>query len=120
MLFQAFLDMFGSTWATGEYQDYCEVRLIYNHSDQYTYRKIGDEWYLGLCSQKVTVTNIASEQYYYNAAASSGKTLTRNRNVNVIQKSPHYDSPWATAYQWCFDPKTEWIKWKIGSVTFSF
>lgn len=119
-LLQAFNDVFGTTWATGSTSDYLQVRLIYDDIKQWTYRKMGNEWRLGLCTQKSTVTNIASEQYYFNSAKNAGKTLARNRNVSVVHKSPHFDSPWATAYQWVTSPLTEWVSWKCGSVTFSF
>lgn len=119
-LLQAFNKVYGTTWATGSTTDYCRVGLIYNKTDQWTYRQIGNDWYLGLCTQKAIVTNIASRQYYYNAAKRQGKTYPTNRSVSVTHKSPHFDSPWATAYQWCYDTKTEWMTWRCGGVTFYF
>jgi hypothetical protein len=118
-LFQAFCNMFG-TWATGSTSDFVSVRLIYDNTDQWTYRKVNNQWLLGLCSQKAVVTNIASEQYYYNSAQQAGKTYSPERSVSVTHKSPHFDSPWATAYQWCYNPVDEWMKWRCGSVTFVF
>ena len=85
-----------------------------------TYMQIGNEWHLGLCAQKATVTNIASEQYYYNSEKRQGKTKTQSRIVNTVHKSPHFDSPWATAYQGYYNPLTEWMTWKCGSITFTF
>ncbi|NLB41544.1 MAG: hypothetical protein GX815_04660 [Clostridiales bacterium] len=59
-LLQAFNNMFGTTWATGSTEDFCQVKLIYDNTDQWTYRKIGNDWYLGLCSQKAVISNISS------------------------------------------------------------
>ena len=119
-LLQAFNNMFGTTWATGSTEDFCQVKLIYDNTDQWTYRKIGNDWYLGLCSQKAVISNISSVQCYYNAAQQKGKSYPTSRNITKTHKSPHFDSPWATAYQWCYDPLTEWMTWKCGGVTFSF
>lgn len=117
-LLQAFINEFGPEWATGSTSDHLQVRLIFDSTIKYTYREVGSNWYLGLCTQKVNITNIASEQYYYNG--NSGKTFTYDRDVSKVYKSPHFDSPDATAYQWYNSTKTEWLSWQCGSVMFSF
>ena len=43
-----------------------------------------------------------------------------DRPVSVTIKSTHFDSPWATAYQYCMSPQTEWMSCKIGGVTMVF
>lgn len=118
-LFQAFLNDHGSI-AGGHRDDYLQIRLIYDDIKQWTYAQNGDEWILGLCTEQVTVTKVGSEQYYYNTLSGTGHTTTTDRAVNVVQKSEHFDSPWATAWQWLSTPLTEWIYWKVGSKTFYF
>ena len=31
-----------------------------------------------------------------------------------------FGTPWATAYQGYYNPLTEWMTWKCGSITFTF
>ena len=119
-LFQAFVNQYGASWATGSSSDFLSVRLIYNNIDQWTYASINSTWRLGLVTQYVKITNIRSDQHYWNSKTSTRKTHTTQRNPGIIMKSAHYDSPWATAYQWMNSPKTEYISWKIGSVTYRF
>lgn len=94
------------------------MRLIYDDVKQWTYAQQGDEWYLGLCTQKVTVTKVGTEQYYFNGT--SGKTTTKDVTTNKSQESEHYASPWATAYQWQNYPLTEWLDWEVDGRTFVF
>jgi hypothetical protein len=119
-LYDAFANAYGASWATGATNDYVQVKLIYDNTDQWTYRNINGDWYLGLVSQKAVISNIASVQYYYNKAKLSGKTFERSRNVSVTHKSSDFDSPWAVAYQWCNNHVNETLSWQCGGVLFYF
>lgn len=119
-LYDAFANMFGISWATGATDDSVQVRLIYDNTDQWTSRNINGEWYIGLVTQKVVISNIASEQYYWNSVNRQGHTYPKNRNVSVTHKSSNFDSPWAVAYQWCYNPVTEYMHWQRGGVLFYF
>ncbi len=119
-LLKDFNNTYGTTWVTMSSEDFLEVALTYDKIDQWTYRQVGNEWHLGLVTQKATVTNIYSRQYYFNLKKREGREKKTDRNVNIVFKSPHFDSPWATAYQWVNSPREEWMTWKCGSVTFKF
>lgn len=95
---QIFYNQYSSAIINGHTNDYLQVRLIYDDVDQWTYGKSGDIWKLGLITAKATITKIGIEQYYYDSAVSKGRTATSDRYVNLIHKSPHFDSPWATAW----------------------
>jgi uncharacterized protein DUF5022 len=116
-----FISQWGSSYITGHRNDYLQMRLIYNDAKQWTYREYApssNDWRLGLCTQRVTVTKVGTEQYYFNG--SSGRTTTRDTSTSFTFKSTHYDSPWATAYQWVSSPLTEWVSWKCAGKTFLF
>lgn len=117
---QAFTDAYGDEWISRNTQDFVQVRLIYNCIDQWTYAKVGNTDYLGLCTQKVTITKIGSEQYYYNTQYNQGKTFDTERIVNTVVKSEHFDSPWATAWQWVGNTATEYVAWTACGKTYYF
>ncbi len=119
-LFQAFVNLYGNSWATGHYSDTLQVKLKYDKVLQWTYREIGDEWHLGLHSQKVTINEIDSFQYYYNSATRTGRDFETHREPHTICQSEHFSSPWATAYQWCNSPLSEGCSWRCGKTTFVF
>lgn len=119
-LLSSFISLYGSSYVTGSTSDYAEAHVTYNCTDQWTYRQVGNEWYLGLCSQKAVVTKMYQRQYYYNSSTRTGKEYVTDRPVSVTIKSTHFDSPWATAYQYCMSPQTEWMSCKIGGVTMVF
>ncbi|MDR0813516.1 MAG: hypothetical protein LBO63_05910 [Oscillospiraceae bacterium] len=118
-LLQSAINQIAANTISGHTSDFLQVRIIYNDVQQWTYLNAGGEWLLGLASQQVTVTQNSSEQYYYNAAA-GGRTFTSNRTVNVVTKTDHFDSPWAYAYQYAYNPRSEGITAKVGSKTLYF
>ena len=63
----SFISLYGSSYVTGSTSDFAEAHVTYNCSDQWTYRQVGNEWYLGLCSQKAVITKMYQRQYYYNS-----------------------------------------------------
>lgn len=87
---------------------------------QWTYGQTGTEWYLGLVTQKVTVTQVGTEQYYYNDEINTGETVKKDVSVSKVYKSKSFDSPWAKAWQYINYPDTEYIEWKVGNRTFMF
>lgn len=74
-----------------------QMGLIYDDVLQWTYGAIGTEWYLGLVTQKVTVTRVGTEQYYYNDDINIGETINEDVSVYKVYKSENFDSPWAKA-----------------------
>lgn len=119
-LLSSFISLYGSSYVTGSTSDFAEAHVTYNCSDQWTYRQVGNEWYLGLCSQKAVITKMYQRQYYYNSTTRTGKEYVTDRSVSVTIKSPHFDSPWATAYQYCMSPQIEWMSYKVGGITLYF
>lgn len=113
-----FIEQWGSSYITGHNNDYFQMRLIYDCEKQWIFTQVGSSWNMGLATQKVTVTKVGTEQYYYNGSV--GKTTTRDDTVSVTKKSQHFESPWATAYSNQNNPQTEWISWKVASKTFTF
>lgn len=119
-LYQMFESVYGSTWATGSTSDKVQINVNYNNTVQYTSANVGGSWYTGLVTQKVTSNYVKSLQFYWNREANSGKTLTKDNYHTINDKSPHYDNPWAEAYQNMYVGETEWLSWKAGGRTFSF
>lgn len=116
-----FVDVFGTSYITGHRNDYLQMRLIYDDVKQWTYREYAygtEDWRLGLCTQKVTITQVGVEQYYYNG--SSGQTETSDVSVNTVFSSEHFDIPNPIAYQWISSPLTEWVEWQCAGKTFFF
>lgn len=116
----AFTSVFGNNWIGGHAEDFLQMRLQFDDVKQWTYGNAGDGWRLGLCTENVVLTKIGVEQYYYNKESRIGRSQTSDNYVNVNVKSPHYDSPWATAWQYMLSPEEEWINWKVAESVFSF
>lgn len=115
-LYQAFVDLYGSNFASGYAENSYKVAITYSGTTQYTYGQSGStDWLLGLATQKITINNIDWVQYYFNK-----QTQTGNRSCSLTQKSPHFDSPWATAYNNLTYGATEWVSCKIGNATYWF
>jgi len=96
-LLRGWINYTGKNIAFGHYDDFLQVRLIYDVVNSWTYGQVVDTWHLGLSSQKATVTNIASEQYYFGSSTQRGYTYPQSRDVNVVHKTKHFDDPWAIA-----------------------
>ena len=116
---KAFTDLFGLGWITGHSSDYLQMRLFFDDIKQWTYGKTGSGWQLGLCTEKVTLLKVGHEQYYYNNGR-GGELENSDRSVKQVMMSEHFDSPWATAWQWTTAPLTEWVTWKVHNKTFVF
>lgn len=106
--------------ATGSFPDYCQVRLIYNKAEQFTYRMVNNNWLLGLISESVTVTQQGTETYLYDSNARKGDTTTTDESVNIYIETAHYANPWETAYQNYRLREEEVTSWQIGTKTFYF
>ena len=119
-LFQAFVDLYGSTPLTGHTDDYLQVKLEYNKVEQYTYGKMSanDSWRLGLHSQSVTVKKIFVEEYFCTNGV--GHTLNKSYSKNLNKVTQHYDSPWATAWSSINNPMVETVSWKVYGTYVSF
>lgn len=101
--------------------DYLQLMLVYNDQVQMTHTKMADgTWALGLTSSAVQVTRIGTCQYYRYYSGSAPNPCTKERYINEIRKSPHYDNPWATAYQYQLQPEEELLRWRVGSTTYLF
>ncbi|MDR2487625.1 MAG: hypothetical protein LBD12_06620 [Clostridiales Family XIII bacterium] len=121
-LWQAFKNHYNVTTVTGSTRDLLEVYLLFDCIDQHTYAQYGSSWNLGLYSQKITIIYEWQRQYYYNDNSGKGKDFQDDRWVSVPHQSKHYDSPWATAYQYQFStvPYEEKLSWKVHEKIFSF
>ncbi len=119
-LLQAFYNQYGTSWVTGSTSDFFQMRIIYNDIKQWTYGKTAYGWQLGLGSEKVTLTQVDSEEYHYNSSKREGKTYQSSNIVSTYRQSPHFDSPWATAWQWLPGGISEWVSWKVGNKEFVF
>jgi len=116
----AFTSVWGSSFITGETQDYLQISVEYDDIKQWTYASFSGEWLLGLASQQSILTRIYSRQYYWNSTTRTGHTVdTTNTNITTIQSS-HFSSPWAYAYQHQFSPVSEWTQWCVGNKTVLF
>jgi hypothetical protein len=121
-LLQYFMDLTDVQTVTGSTEDFLQVRMIYNKTTRSTFVVNSDYTLsLGCISKRVTVTNIASEQYYCNNG--NGSTESSSRDVSMSQQTENYASPYAEAY-WRVSsgltPLYEDIEWEVGSVTFLF
>ena len=116
----AFTSQWGNSFITGSYKDYLQISVTYDDVKQWTYALSGGSWALGLATEKTTVTEIASTQYYWNSSASTGHKVDTCKSTNYTFQSSHYSSPWAYAYQNQFSPVSEWSKWCVGGKTFLF
>jgi hypothetical protein len=118
-----YLDYLSLTTVTPNYNDTLQVRLIYNKTTRSAFWNDGGIWKLGVITRKVTVTNIATEQFYYNGG--NGVTVPSNRNVSQVKAGANYDSPYSEAYLRASNPSLfstldEQIKWGVGNLTFLF
>lgn len=109
------------TLTSASASDYLQVMLVYNDQVQMTHTKMADgTWALGLTSSAVQITRIGVCQYFRHYSGTKPNPNTYDRYVSEIRKSPHYDDPWATAYQYQQLPEEELIRWYVGSATFLF
>lgn len=107
--------------ATGSFSDFCMARLIYDKAEQFTYRMKNNEWKLGVISERVTITNIATETYLYSSVTNSGETAKSDKTVNIRMETENFFSPWETAYQnYGIYFVEELVSWQMGGRTFYF
>ncbi len=119
-LFRAFMNAWGGEWVTGTTKDKSEMYIQYDNIDQWTYKQVGDEWRMGLCTQRATVTKIWAREYYWDVAKNKGIDWNNTRYVSIMHMSPDFSSPWAKAYQYAGNPYLEWMNGRCGNVTFCF
>lgn len=109
------------TLTSASASDYLQLMLVYNDQVQMTHTKMADgTWALGLTSSAVQVTRIGTCQYYRHYSGSAPNPCTEERYISETRKSPHYDNPWATAYQYQLQPEEELLRWTVGSTTYLF
>ncbi|HBR03986.1 MAG TPA: hypothetical protein DD738_15405 [Ruminiclostridium sp.] len=99
--------------------DFTQMELKYDGVSQWTYGLYdGTNWYLGYCSQKITIKQITEyQQFVVNGVGTQESTY---QYPNTITKSPDFDFPWRTAYYNLFNPVIEWISYEVNGMTWYF
>ena len=116
-----YFNQYFPTYVTGHTNDFLQIRLVYDVTDQWTYMQDYDgRWKLGLISQNVHIDSAHSLQYYYNATLRDGRSLESHRYPNIDLPTENFADPWAAAYQWSVQTKREEFTWKVGNVVFEF
>ena len=98
--------------------DFTQIEIKYDGVSQWTYGQIGNDWYLGYCSQKVTVNQITMYQQFVVNGVGTQKYSYKYPYTTV--KSANFDSPWSTAYSWLYNPIADWVSYKINGTTWYF
>ena len=116
-LLAAILNLVGGNYVSGTTSDFMQIFLEYDDCSQWTYLIAGSEWWLGLCTQEVTVNRVG----FYGKLGGVVKGPNAF-NVSATQRSAHFSSPWSTAWAnaGSIAPPTEWLSWKIGNTTILF
>ena len=126
-IWESFTDKFGTKTFTGSTRDFCEVYLIYDDIDQWTYVDMGNGngWEIGLISGQTTITEVKGKLYAYDQNTRTGQTeiIDENHFEDIdmnTQPTKHFKNPWATAYQYASNPEYEYISWQVGRNIFKF
>lgn len=114
--------MFPSGYVTGSTSDYCQLSMTYNKIDQWTYANLGSGWAFGLKSQAILVHGCNWVEYFYSPELRTGKTFYHNLSCSNYLLSPHFNNPWAFAYQKAISGYSwnEDVSAKYGSKTFVY
>lgn len=120
-LLQAFINAYSGFTFGGTYDDYAQADILYNKTEQWTYRMVDEYWKLGLVSESVTILELDSEVYFWNSSLKEGKRNRTEREVtDMVISSDNFSNPWATAYQHYQSAIIEEVSWKVGSKTCYF
>lgn len=106
---------------TASNQDFLEMRLVFNEQRQRTYGNILGGWLIGMTTQRVTITNIGIEQFYFNNG--NGNTHHHQRITNASAQSQNFSFPWTRAFgNMGLRPViiNEWVSWRVHNSTFVF
>ena len=116
-ILRAVYDAWGVVYITAHNNDYLYARIVWDQVDQYTYAHLNGGWQLGLYSQKITVSRIGTEQYYYNT---NRQPFLTDRYVSVTQETANYSSPWEMTWQYAGLCYFEYVSWSTGGISFTF
>lgn len=121
-ILSAFAKYFGisTNTVTTNREDYFQVRLEWDQTEQYTMTDFGGStsWQTGLVTYKVKVKELGQETYFANTGKGPYKT---DNTYNVTIQSAHFDNPWATAFsQGSYNTKWEYVSWSAGDVKYNF
>lgn len=122
-LLTAYRNLGYSQYIVGDNEDYIWIRIIYDDVLQWTYGEMSpDEWLLGLETQKVSIRDILSEEYYFNSSLRRGQAAQfQQSNIKDFElETENFSSPWEKAYYGVFAPTIETVWAKVGYKTIDF
>lgn len=98
-------------------KDYFEARLVWDQVTKYTYTNMAGEWECGLVTYKVNIRTLGQETYFSKSGKGPYNTETA---YNTVCSSPHFNDPWATAFNNGRYTVRENISWSTGDVKYDF
>lgn len=123
-LLQAFYQITGINSVYGSTQDTLHICLTYDLAEQWTWADIDGEWYLGLYTEKATVTSLWTKQFYFDTSTNTGRSEKNDTAVNKVVKGDHFSDDWQSQCQTAWNNRlsglNEQTQWTIGGKTFSF
>ena len=98
-------------------KDYFEARLVWDQVTKYTYTNMAGEWECGLVTYKVNIRKLGQETHFSKSGKGPYNTET---TYNTVCSSPHFNDPWATAFNNGRYTVRENISWSTGDVNYDF
>ena len=118
-LLSIFEAIVGSNVTVVSSNDFVQVDMNYHDIKQWSYGQLdGVNWYLGYCSERVTINKIMEHQHFM--VNGYGRTEDSTQYVYATRESSHFTSPAVIVYYNMSLPVDEWITATLYGITWLF